>query len=199
MISSFYAKHRIVQVQHPSFSPDLGLCDFFFFLKLKVYLKSKIWGCQGDEEKYNIAAWYWTKKGVLEMLQPMKILLEYIVKSKGTIFKKLTFYSLFTTILVNIASVSILFENSLWIDYLWNAKKGSILKKINIPSLFIPVLGNTTFWAHLAKNNGWEILELSIHHSDLQFLKFNSLAHSTYYCLPFTNYLVFQLIRHVIY
>ena len=29
-------KHRIVQVQHPSYSPDLQLCNFFSFLQPKI-------------------------------------------------------------------------------------------------------------------------------------------------------------------
>jgi hypothetical protein len=36
---SFLAKHHITQVCQPPYSPDLALCDFWFFPKLKSPLK----------------------------------------------------------------------------------------------------------------------------------------------------------------
>ena len=37
--------------QYP-FSPDLALLDFFFFPKLKIHLKVKIWGFKLDTNAY---------------------------------------------------------------------------------------------------------------------------------------------------
>ena len=38
----FFVKHRIVLVQHPSYSSDLAMRNFFLFPKLKINLKVKI-------------------------------------------------------------------------------------------------------------------------------------------------------------
>ena len=35
----FLVKHKIVQVQHSLYSPDLVLCNFFLFSNLKIHLK----------------------------------------------------------------------------------------------------------------------------------------------------------------
>ena len=44
----FLAKHRIVQVSHPPYSPDRHFCEFFLFAKGKIHLIGKIWGYWGD-------------------------------------------------------------------------------------------------------------------------------------------------------
>ena len=38
---SFLVKHQITQVTHPPYSPDLALCNFWLFPKLKSPLKGK--------------------------------------------------------------------------------------------------------------------------------------------------------------
>jgi hypothetical protein len=40
-VREFLAKHSILVVHHPSYSPDLASCDFFLFLRLKSALKGK--------------------------------------------------------------------------------------------------------------------------------------------------------------
>ena len=47
-------KHKIVQSQHTSYSPDLPSCDFFLFPKLKICLKGKIWGYQNRYESIEL-------------------------------------------------------------------------------------------------------------------------------------------------
>ena len=39
LVQQFLAKHRIVQVCQPPYSPDLAPCDFFLFPKVKFALK----------------------------------------------------------------------------------------------------------------------------------------------------------------
>ena len=41
LVQSFLAKHHIIQVTQPPYSPDLVPCDFWFFPKLKSPLKGK--------------------------------------------------------------------------------------------------------------------------------------------------------------
>ena len=41
LIQSFLLKHQITQVTQPLYSPDLALCDFWLFPKLKSPLKGK--------------------------------------------------------------------------------------------------------------------------------------------------------------
>ena len=41
LMKSFLAKHKIIQVTQPSYSPDLVPCDFWLFPKLKSPLKRK--------------------------------------------------------------------------------------------------------------------------------------------------------------
>jgi histone-lysine N-methyltransferase SETMAR len=40
-VREFLAKHSIPVVPHPPYSPDLALCSFFLFLRLKSILKGK--------------------------------------------------------------------------------------------------------------------------------------------------------------
>jgi hypothetical protein len=39
LVQAFLAKHHINQVGQPPYSPDLALCDFWFFPKLNSLLK----------------------------------------------------------------------------------------------------------------------------------------------------------------
>ena len=41
VVKQFLAKHIIMQVQHPTYSLDIVLCDFFLFPKLNIYLMIK--------------------------------------------------------------------------------------------------------------------------------------------------------------
>jgi hypothetical protein len=41
-LRDFLAKHSIPVVPHPPYSPDLALCDFFLFPRLKSTLKGKV-------------------------------------------------------------------------------------------------------------------------------------------------------------
>lgn len=41
VVQSFLAKHNIVQVPHPPYSPDMAPCDFWLFPKLKNPLKGQ--------------------------------------------------------------------------------------------------------------------------------------------------------------
>jgi hypothetical protein len=40
-VQNVLAKHHIAQVRQPSYSPDLALCDFWLFSKLKMPLKGR--------------------------------------------------------------------------------------------------------------------------------------------------------------
>ena len=39
LVQQFLAKHSTAQLQQPPYSPDLALCDFFLFPRLKKVLK----------------------------------------------------------------------------------------------------------------------------------------------------------------
>ena len=41
LVQQFLAKHKIVQLRQPSYSPDITPCDFWMFPKLKMALKGK--------------------------------------------------------------------------------------------------------------------------------------------------------------
>ena len=41
LVHQFLAKHKIVQLRQPSYSPDIAPCDFFMFPKMKMALKGK--------------------------------------------------------------------------------------------------------------------------------------------------------------
>jgi histone-lysine N-methyltransferase SETMAR len=49
-VREFLAKHSILVVPHPPYSPDLAPCDFFLFPRLKITLKGgTISRCRGDK------------------------------------------------------------------------------------------------------------------------------------------------------
>ena len=41
LVQQFSAKHKILQLRQPSYSPDIAACDFWMFPKLKMALKVK--------------------------------------------------------------------------------------------------------------------------------------------------------------
>ena len=41
LLQQFLAKHKIVQLRQPLYSPDIAPCDFWMFPKLKIALKGK--------------------------------------------------------------------------------------------------------------------------------------------------------------
>ena len=41
LVQQFLAKHKIVQLRQPPYSPDIARCDFWMFPKLKMALKGK--------------------------------------------------------------------------------------------------------------------------------------------------------------
>ena len=41
LVQQFLAKHKIVQLRLPAYSPDIAPCDFWMFPKLKMALKGK--------------------------------------------------------------------------------------------------------------------------------------------------------------
>ena len=41
LVQQFLAKHKIVQLRQPPYSPDIAPCDFWMFPKLKMALKGK--------------------------------------------------------------------------------------------------------------------------------------------------------------
>ena len=41
LMQHFLAKHEIIQLRQPSYSPDIAPCDFWMFPKLKMALKGK--------------------------------------------------------------------------------------------------------------------------------------------------------------
>jgi len=41
LVQQFMAKHGTAQLQQPPYSPDLALCDFFLFPRLKKVLKGR--------------------------------------------------------------------------------------------------------------------------------------------------------------
>jgi len=43
-VQAFLAKNNITKLPHPPYSPDLALCDFFLFPKLKTHLKGHSFG-----------------------------------------------------------------------------------------------------------------------------------------------------------
>ena len=43
-VREFLAQHNITMLPHPPYSPDLALCDFFLFPKLKTHLKGHHFG-----------------------------------------------------------------------------------------------------------------------------------------------------------
>ena len=43
-VREFLAQNNITTLPHPPYSPNLALCDFFLFPKLKSYLKGHILG-----------------------------------------------------------------------------------------------------------------------------------------------------------
>jgi len=43
-VREFLAQHNIITLPHPPYSPDLALCDFFLFPKLKTHLKGHHFG-----------------------------------------------------------------------------------------------------------------------------------------------------------
>jgi transposase len=43
-VREFLAQNSITKLPHPLYSPDLALCDFFSFPKLKTYLKGYHFG-----------------------------------------------------------------------------------------------------------------------------------------------------------
>ena len=59
LAQSFLAKHQIIQVIQPPYSPDLVLCNFWLFPKLKSPLKGKRLpsDCRWDSGKHNGAAY----------------------------------------------------------------------------------------------------------------------------------------------
>jgi hypothetical protein len=44
-----FGEKSIMVLEHPTYSPDLALCDFFLFPTIKNHLK----GCGRDPEGYN--------------------------------------------------------------------------------------------------------------------------------------------------
>jgi hypothetical protein len=50
-VNEFLAKKGISVVPQPSYSPDLSLCDFFLFPKLKFHLKGRRFGTVDDIQK----------------------------------------------------------------------------------------------------------------------------------------------------
>ena len=40
-VSQFLTKNKMSEIPHPPYSPDLALCDFFFFPKLKLRMKGQ--------------------------------------------------------------------------------------------------------------------------------------------------------------
>ena len=91
-------KHRIIQVHHLPYWPDLY--SFFLFLKQKINIKDKIW-----EHSHS----HYTKR-VLEVIQPMKTSLEVCWMSKWLLQRKLMQHPLFISVFVNTTSVLILFQ-----------------------------------------------------------------------------------------
>ena len=85
-----------MQVQHALYSPDLAPCTFFVFPKLKIYLKVKWFKDVNNIKK--------TTNGKLTGIS--------VLNAKVTILRKLLFHSLFISILVDTASVSIIFEHT---------------------------------------------------------------------------------------
>ena len=103
----FFAKYRIVQVQH--FPYSLNLTSFFFlFPKLKFITiqRRRFPPCQ--------------KKSFRSSSSNRKLSGICVLNAKGTILKKKTtknnnkwtFHSLFTSVFINTASVSILFQHN---------------------------------------------------------------------------------------
>ena len=41
LVQQFLAKHKILQLRQPPYSPDIASCDFWMFPKLKMALKGK--------------------------------------------------------------------------------------------------------------------------------------------------------------
>ena len=41
LVQQFLAKHQIIQLRQPPYSPDIAPCDFWMFRKLKMTLKGK--------------------------------------------------------------------------------------------------------------------------------------------------------------
>ena len=48
-----------------------ALCDFSFFLKLRIHLNGKMWGHGGLIKKYGLASHH-IKRGISEVLQTME-------------------------------------------------------------------------------------------------------------------------------
>ena len=51
LVRSFLVKHQITQVTQPSYSPDLVLCNFWLFPKLKLSLTRKRFQTIGEIEE----------------------------------------------------------------------------------------------------------------------------------------------------
>jgi hypothetical protein len=51
-VKMFLAKHKIPVLEHPPYSPDLTLCDFFFISKDQVCIKKNLFrACRCSEGK----------------------------------------------------------------------------------------------------------------------------------------------------
>ena len=60
-VSQFLAKNNMTVILHPPYSPDLALCDFFLFLKLKLRIRV--------EDSTPLKRFKWNRSGYLTQFQ----------------------------------------------------------------------------------------------------------------------------------
>jgi histone-lysine N-methyltransferase SETMAR len=51
IVKQFLTNNSMIQLQHPPYSPDLTLCDFFLFARIKRVLKGKRFADVDEAEK----------------------------------------------------------------------------------------------------------------------------------------------------
>ncbi|EFN80741.1 hypothetical protein EAI_09084, partial [Harpegnathos saltator] len=81
----FLIKHGIVQLRQPLYSPDIVLCDFWLFLKLKHPLKGNKAKC--DEEAVGYESCWYQKNDFQDCFRKWVHRWQKVIVSEGNYFE----------------------------------------------------------------------------------------------------------------